>query len=130
MPNTAFQATGRRKSSVARVQLVPGKGTITVNARNCQDYFVRSALNQIINQPFQVTNTKGKFDVIANVCGGGVAGQAGALRLGIARALLKVDLELRPNLKRAGLLTRDPRQKERKKYGLAAARKRYQFSKR
>ncbi|MBP7460801.1 MAG: 30S ribosomal protein S9 [Candidatus Delongbacteria bacterium] len=130
MPNTAFQATGRRKSSVARVRLVPGKGTITVNARNCQDYFVRSALNQIINQPFQVTNTKGKFDVIANVCGGGVAGQAGALRLGIARALLKVDLELRPNLKRAGLLTRDPRQKERKKYGLAAARKRYQFSKR
>lgn len=130
MPNTAFQATGRRKSSIARVQLIPGKGTITVNTRTCQDYFVRSALNQIINQPFQVTNTKGKFDVIANVCGGGIAGQAGAVRLGIARALLKIDLELRPQLKRAGLLTRDPRQKERKKYGLAAARKRYQFSKR
>ncbi len=130
MTNTKFYATGRRKTSVARVIIKPGKGQFSVNNREFKEYFPTGGMQQIINQPFDITNMIGKFDIKARVCGGGVCGQAGALRLGIARALLKVDAELRPNLKRAGLLTRDPRQKERKKYGQAAARKRYQFSKR
>ena len=125
-----FYGTGRRKSSVARVRLYPGTGSITINGRDADDYFGLETLKLIMNQPFGVTNTVGKFDVVANVNGGGVSGQAGAIRHGIARALLLADETYRPALKKAGFLTRDPRMKERKKYGLKAARRASQFSKR
>ena len=128
--NTVFYGTGRRKSSVARVRLVPGKGNVTINKRDLDDYFGLETLKVIVRQPLTLTDTAAKFDVIANVNGGGFTGQAGAIRLGIARALLEADAELRATLKKAGFLTRDPRMKERKKYGLKAARRAPQFSKR
>ena len=115
-----FYGTGRRKKSVARVRIIPGTGVITVNKKDIDEYFGLETLKLIINQPFGTTNTMGKFDVIANVQGGGLSGQAGAIRHGIARALLKADEAYKPALKAAGLLTRDPRMKERKKYGLKA----------
>ncbi len=125
-----FYGTGRRKSSTARVRLYPGTGTITINGRDIDSYFGLETLKLIINQPFAVTDTMGKFDIVANVRGGGSSGQAGAIRHGAARALLLADETFRPALKKAGLLTRDPRMKERKKYGLKAARRASQFSKR
>ncbi len=125
-----FYGTGRRKSSVARVRLYPGSGKITINNRDVDDYFGLETLKLIINQPFGVTGTAGKFDIVANVTGGGISGQAGAIRHGVARALLLADETYRPLLKKAGFLTRDPRMKERKKYGLKAARRASQFSKR
>ena len=125
-----YYGTGRRKSSVARVRLVPGNGKITINKRDLDEYFGLDTLKLIVRQPFAATSTEGKFDVIATVEGGGFTGQAGAIRHGIARALLQYDESLRPALKKAGFLTRDPRLKERKKYGLKAARRAPQFSKR
>jgi small subunit ribosomal protein S9 len=125
-----YYGTGRRKSSTARVFLRPGSGTITINRRSFDDAFPTEALRTQIRQPLVVTETADKFDVLVNVDGGGVAGQAGAVRLGIARALVVFDAEMRRALKKDGLLTRDARAKERKKYGLAGARKRFQFSKR
>ena len=125
-----FYGTGRRKSSVARVRLYPGSGKITINNRDVDDYFGLETLKLIINQPFGITGTAGKFDIVANVTGGGISGQAGAIRHGVARALLLADETYRPILKKAGFLTRDPRMKERKKYGLKAARRASQFSKR
>jgi len=125
-----YYATGRRKESVARVRLRAGTGKFEVNRQSLLDYFKRETLKMIIEQPLEKTETLGKFDIIATVKGGGLTGQAGALRLGISRALLKYDTNLRPILKANGYLTRDSREKERKKYGLAGARKRYQFSKR
>ena len=125
-----FYGTGRRKSSVARVRLVPGNGQIIVNGKDSQAYFCKKTLEMIIRQPLVLTETEGRFDVLVNAHGGGSTGQAGAVRLGIARALLKADPEYRPVLKKAGFLTRDPRMKERKKYGLKAARRAPQFSKR
>ena len=126
-----FYGTGRRKSSVARVHLFPnGTGAITINGRDIEDYFGLETMKLIVNQPFGVTGTAGKFDIVANVAGGGISGQAGAIRHGVARALLAADAEYRPALKAAGFLTRDPRMKERKKYGLKAARRAPQFSKR
>ena len=125
-----FYGTGRRKKSVARVRLYPGTGAITINGRDVDQYFGLETLKLIMNQPFGVTETMGKYDVVANVVGGGISGQAGAIRHGIARALLLADETFRPALKAAGLLTRDPRMKERKKYGLKAARRASQFSKR
>ena len=125
-----YYGTGRRKSSVARVRLVPGTGNITINKRSIDEYFGLDTLKLIVRQPLEVTKTEGKFDVLVNVCGGGVTGQAGAIRHGIARALLEYSDELRPELKKNGFLTRDPRMKERKKYGLKAARRAPQFSKR
>lgn len=125
-----FYGTGRRKSSVARVYLTPGKGNITVNKRNIDDYFGLETLKVIVRQPLTLTENADKFDVLVTVRGGGFSGQAGAIRHGIARALCKVDIENRPALKKAGFLTRDPRMKERKKYGLKAARRAPQFSKR
>ena len=125
-----FYGTGRRKSSVARVRLYPGSGKITINGRDVDDYFGLETLKLIINQPFGVTNTAGKFDIVANVRGGGISGQAGAIRHGVSRALLLADDSYRTLLKKAGFLTRDPRMKERKKYGLKAARRASQFSKR
>ena len=122
--------TGRRKKSIARVYLVPGTGNITINKRTLDDYFGLETLKTIIRQPFVATDTVGKFDVIVTVKGGGFTGQAGAIRHGISRALLEADPEYRPLLKKAGYLTRDPRMKERKKYGLKAARRAPQFSKR
>lgn len=127
---TQFYGTGRRKESVARVRLVPGSGKIIINGRDIDDYFGLETLKLIVRQPLNATNTLGKFDVICTVAGGGVSGQAGAIRHGIARALLKVEDTYRAILKAAGLLTRDPRMKERKKYGLKAARRAPQFSKR
>ncbi|MFQ5751193.1 MAG: 30S ribosomal protein S9 [bacterium] len=126
----AYNAVGRRKEAVARVRLLSGEGKITVNNKPVLEFFKRDTLNMIIQQPLELTETTGKYDIIANVAGGGLSGQAGAVRLGIARALLKIDEEYRPKLKAAGLLTRDPRMKERKKYGQPGARKRFQFSKR
>ena len=123
-------ATGRRKTSVARVRLVPGTGTIEVNARPYDQYFPREALRLAIRAPLLLTHQLGKYDVIANVAGGGSTGQAGAIRLGIARALLQLDPAYRTSLRGAGLLTRDPREKERKKYGQKGARKRFQWTKR
>ncbi len=123
-------ATGRRKTAVARVVLTPGVGTITVNGRALEDYFPLEAHRKDILLPLELTNTVGRFDIRANVSGGGISGQAGAIRLGIARALLQVDEEFRKILRPAGLLTRDPRMVERKKYGQKKARKRFQFSKR
>lgn len=127
---TQYYGTGRRKTSVARVWLRPGQGTIVVNRRNFEDYFPAETLRMIICQPLQLTNTLGQFDVKVNVGGGGVSGQAGAVRHGIARALLAFDDKFRVQLKRAGLLTRDPRMRERKKYGQPGARKQFQYSKR
>ena len=126
MAVVTYSATGRRKSSVARVRLVPGEG----NGRELTNYFGLKTLELIVNQPLEITETKGKYDVLVNVIGGGISGQAGAIRHGIARALLDVDAEYRPALKKAGFLTRDPREKERRKYGLKKARKASQFSKR
>ena len=125
-----FYGTGRRKKSVARVRLIPGTGAITVNKRTVDEYFALDTLKLIINQPFGVTGTEGKFDVVCTVTGGGISGQAGAIRHGIARALLQADPEYRGALKKAGFLRRDPRMKERKKYGLKGARRAPQFSKR
>ncbi|MEG1778675.1 MAG: 30S ribosomal protein S9 [Oscillospiraceae bacterium] len=122
--------TGRRKQSVSRVRLYPGTGAITINKRDIDDYFGLETLKLIVRQPLNLTDTIGKYDVICTVSGGGVSGQAGAIRHGISRALLKQDEDVRPVLKKAGFLTRDPRMKERKKYGLKAARRAPQFSKR
>lgn len=125
-----YAGTGRRKTSVARVRLVPGNGNVKVNDRNIEDYFNYETLRTIAKEPLVVTETLDKYDVYVNVHGGGFTGQAGAIRHGIARALIEADPELRPLLKKAGHLTRDPRMKERKKYGLKKARKASQFSKR
>jgi small subunit ribosomal protein S9 len=125
-----FYGTGRRKKSVARVRLLPGTGNITVNDRDIDDYFGLETLKLIVRQPLELTGTVGKYDIVAKVIGGGVSGQAGAIRHGIARALLQTGDDYRLILKKAGLLTRDPRMKERKKYGLKAARRAPQFSKR
>lgn len=125
-----FYGTGRRKSSIARVYLVPGTGKITINKRDMDDYFGLETLKIIVRQPLEATSTTDKYDVKVNVHGGGFTGQAGAIRHGIARALLTVDADFRPILKKAGYLTRDPRMKERKKYGLKKARRAPQFSKR
>ncbi len=130
MAGTKFYGTGRRKKSIARVYLTPGTGKITVNKRDIDDYFGLDTLKVIVRQPLVATETDGKYDILVNVKGGGYTGQAGAVRHGIARALLEVDAEYRPILKTAGYLTRDPRMKERKKYGLKAARRAPQFSKR
>ena len=130
MKEDAIYATGRRKESVARVWLAPGKGEIKVNKKELLTYFRRPTLEMIIKQPFVVTETEGKYDVVATVKGGGLTGQAGAMVLGISRALLKDNEEYRKLLRGAGFLTRDPREKERKKYGQPGARKRFQFSKR
>ena len=130
MADTKYYGTGRRKSSVARVYLLPGTGKITINKKDIDEYLGLETLKVIVRQPFAATNTEGKFDVIVNVKGGGFTGQAGAIRHGIARALLTVDADYRPALKSAGYLTRDPRMKERKKYGLKKARRAPQVSKR
>ena len=130
MAQVTYNATGRRKSSVARVRLVPGEGNIIINGRELKNYFGLKTLELIVNQPLELTETKGKYDVLVNVKGGGTTGQAGAIRHGISRALLLVDAEFRGTLKKAGFLTRDPREKERRKYGLKKARKASQFSKR
>ena len=130
MANAKYYGTGRRKSSVARVYLVPGTGKVTISKRDMDEYFGLDTLKVIVRQPLAATETADKFDVLVNVRGGGYTGQAGAIRHGIARALLNVDADYRPILKSAGFLTRDPRMKERKKYGLKAARRAPQFSKR
>ena len=130
MALVTYYGTGRRKTSVARVRLVPGEGNIVINKRPLAEYFGLKTLELIIKQPLNLTESSGKYDVIATVEGGGPSGQAGAIRHGISRALLEVDAELRPALKRAGFLTRDAREKERRKYGLKKARKASQFSKR
>lgn len=130
MAQVQYIGTGRRKSSVARVRLVPGTGKIIVNDREIEDYIPFEALRVVVRQPLVATETVGSYDVLVNVSGGGYTGQAGAIRHGVARALLQADPEFRPTLKRAGLLTRDPRMKERKKYGLKGARRAPQFSKR
>ena len=130
MAKERFYGTGRRKKSIARVYLVPGTGKITVNKRDIDEYFGLETLKLIVRQPLAATQTPDKFDVLVNVHGGGTTGQAGAIRHGISRALLQADNEYRPTLKAAGFLTRDPRMKERKKYGLKAARRAPQFSKR
>jgi small subunit ribosomal protein S9 len=131
MPSpTTYLATGRRKEAVARVRIVPGSGQQTVNGRPMREYLQRESLLRAVLQPLETAQSPTAFDIVANVHGGGVTGQAGALRLGIARALLQYDEELRKSLRRAGLLTRDPRMKERKKYGLRGARRAFQFSKR
>ena len=125
-----YQATGRRKTSVARVILRPGEGKIVVNGRSFDQYFPSDALRTEVQQPLALTEQVGKFDILINACGGGIHGQVGAARLGIARALILFDPELRPRLRQGGFLTRDPRAKERKKYGQKGARKRFQYSKR
>ncbi|MDQ0190436.1 30S ribosomal protein S9 [Alicyclobacillus cycloheptanicus] len=130
MAQLQYWGTGRRKHSVARVRLLPGDGKIVINNRELGDYFTLETLKLIVKQPLLLTDTASRYDVYANVYGGGISGQAGAVRHGIARALLRVDPNLRPTLKKAGLLTRDARMKERKKYGLKAARRAPQFSKR
>jgi small subunit ribosomal protein S9 len=130
MNQSALYATGRRKSAIARVWIEPGSGQWSVNGKDLLGYFKREVLKMVIEQPFLVTETLGRFDVRATVLGGGLTGQAGALRLGIARALLLADPELRSKLRQYGLVTRDPREKERKKYGRPGARKRFQYSKR
>ena len=127
---TKFYGTGRRKNAVARVWLKPGNGVITINKREIGEYFGKKTLEMIVRQPLELTSTLGKYDVIANVHGGGTTGQAGAVRHGISRALVEADGEMRPPLKAAGFMTRDPRMKERRKYGLKKARKASQFSKR
>lgn len=130
MAVVTYSATGRRKSSVARVRLVPGEGKIVINGRELSEYFGLKTLMLIVNQPLELTETKGKYDVLVNVNGGGISGQAGAIRHGISRALCEIDGEFRPVLKKAGFITRDHREKERRKYGLKKARKAAQFSKR
>ena len=125
-----FYGTGRRKKSVARVRVYPGTGVITINKRDIDEYFGLETLKLIVNQPYEVTDTVGKFDIVCTVTGGGISGQAGAIRHGLAKALLQADETYRPALKKAGFLTRDPRMKERKKYGLKGARRAPQFSKR
>ncbi len=130
MADIQYYGTGRRKTSTARVYLRPGSGAIKVNRRTFDEYFPNEALRMIIRQPLRLTDTGNKFDILVNVKGGGVSGQAGAVRHGITRALMEFNSDLRPSLKKAGLVTRDPRQKERKKYGQKGARKRFQFSKR
>ncbi len=130
MATAKFYGTGRRKKSIARVYLVPGTGKITINKRDIDEYLGLETLKVIVRQPLALTDTEGKFDVIVNVKGGGYTGQAGAIRHGISRALLEADADYRPVLKKAGFLTRNPRMKERKKYGLKAARRAPQFSKR
>ncbi|CAI6085411.1 small subunit ribosomal protein S9 [Cohnella sp. OV330] len=130
MAQVQYIGTGRRKHSVARVRLVPGEGRIVINKRDINEYFGLETLKLIVKQPLNLTETTGKYDIIVLANGGGIAGQAGAIRHGISRALLKADPELRGSLKKAGFLTRDPRMKERKKYGLKAARRAPQFSKR
>ena len=130
MADIQYYGTGRRKTSTARVYLRPGSGDIVVNRRPFDSYFPNEALRMIIRQPLSLTETVSKFDILVNVDGGGSAGQAGAVRHGITRALMEFNADLRPTLKKAGLVTRDPRQKERKKYGQKGARKRFQFSKR
>ncbi|MDG0794721.1 30S ribosomal protein S9 [Cohnella ginsengisoli] len=130
MAQVQYIGTGRRKHSVARVRLVPGEGRIVINKRDINEYFGLETLKLIVKQPLNLTETAGKYDIIVLANGGGIAGQAGAIRHGISRALLKADPELRGSLKKAGFLTRDPRMKERKKYGLKAARRAPQFSKR
>ncbi|MCR3757981.1 30S ribosomal protein S9 [Clostridium felsineum] len=130
MAKVQYMGTGRRKEAVARVRLVPGEGKVVINKRSSEDYFGLETLRFIVNQPLNLTGTKGKFDVLVNVHGGGFTGQAGAIRHGISRALLKADETLKGELKKAGFLTRDPRMKERKKYGLKKARRAPQFSKR
>ena len=130
MAENQFYGTGRRKTSTARVYLRPGVGEIAVNRKAFEQYFPNETLQMVIRQPLQLTETAGKFNILVNVSGGGPAGQAGAIRHGITRALLEFNSDLRPTLKQAGLVTRDPRGKERKKYGQKGARKRFQFSKR
>ena len=130
MARVQYLGTGRRKKAIARVRLVPGEGKVTINKRDEESYFGLETLRVIVNQPLVLTGTKDKFDVIVNVYGGGFTGQAGAIRHGIARALVKADATLKPELKKAGFITRDPRMKERKKYGLKGARRSPQFSKR
>ena len=130
MAEVIYYGTGRRKSSVARVRLVPGEGKVTLNGRSMEEYFGLGTLELIVRQPLNLTETVDKYDVIANGAGGGVTGQAGAIRHGITRALMEMNAELRPALKKAGFVTRDPREKERRKYGLKKARKASQFSKR
>lgn len=130
MAKVQYFGTGRRKKSIARVRLIPGEGTVTINKRTLDNYFGLETLRMTVRQPLALTGTLGKFDIIASVHGGGFTGQAGALRHGISRALIKADADLRPELKKAGFLTRDPRMKERKKYGLKKARRAPQFSKR
>ncbi|MCQ2408580.1 MAG: 30S ribosomal protein S9 [Oscillospiraceae bacterium] len=126
----SFYGTGRRKHSVARVRLYPGSGNVTINGRSIDEYFGLETLKLIVRQPLELTETAAQFDIVCTVAGGGVTGQAGAIRHGVSRALLQFNAELRPVLKKAGFLTRDPRMKERKKYGLKAARRAPQFSKR
>ena len=130
MSDVSFNAVGRRKKAIARVRLIPGEGKITINKRDIEEYFGLETLKTVVRQPLALTETTGRFDVVVNVRGGGFTGQAGAIRHGIARALVKADEELKPAIKKAGYLTRDPRMKERKKYGLKAARRAPQFSKR
>lgn len=130
MADITYNATGRRKSSVARVIIKKGSGDITVNKKSLEDHFPRETLRMVIKQPLELTGMSEKLDIAVNVKGGGLSGQAGAVRHGISRALLEVNPDLRGKLKKEGFLTRDPREKERKKYGLAGARKRFQFSKR
>ena len=130
MAKVQYFGTGRRKKAIARVRLVPGEGKVVVNKRDIENYFGLETLRVIVNQPLVLTGTKDKFDVLVNVHGGGFTGQAGAIRHGVSRALLKADESLKPELKKAGFLTRDPRMKERKKYGLKKARRAPQFSKR
>ena len=130
MAKVQYFGTGRRKKSIERVRLIPGEGKVTINKRDIEQYFGLETLMLIVNQPLVLTGTKDRFDVLVSVNGGGYTGQAGAIRHGISRALLKAEPSLRPELKKAGFLTRDPRMKERKKYGLKAARKAPQFSKR
>ena len=130
MAQVQFYGTGRRKNAIARVYLVPGEGNIVVNNKEVLAYFGRKTLDMVVRQPLELTNVAGRFDIMVKVVGGGVSGQAGAVRHGIARALIQADPNLRPVLKRAGFLTRDPRMKERRKYGLKKARRAPQFSKR
>ena len=130
MAQVQYQAVGRRKKAIARVRLVPGDGKILINGREIDNYFGLETLKMTVRQPLVLTSLEGRYDVLVNVYGGGLAGQAGAIRHGISRALVKADPELRPAVKKAGFLTRDPRMKERKKYGLKAARRAPQFSKR
>ncbi len=130
MSEVCFHAVGRRKKAIARVRLIPGEGTITINKCNIEEYFGYETLKMLVRQPLTLTDTGARFDVVVNVKGGGYTGQAGAIRHGIARALVKADEELKGAIKKAGYLTRDPRMKERKKYGLKAARRAPQFSKR
>ena len=130
MAQVQYQAVGRRKKAIARVRLIPGDGKIVINGRDIDNYFGLETLKMTVRQPLALTSLEGRYDVLVNVCGGGLSGQAGAIRHGISRALIKADPELRPAVKKAGFLTRDPRMNERTKYGLKAARRAPQFSKR